>query len=141
MRTNTSQHTNDIVGALNTARAEAVKRGARVAVVGGGSDWSSGGWQVIADANHDGTIDGSDTVLTQYDGLTHDYKVKTKVTGGNDAQVVFGQQGSLVTPATQADINVCRPDRDNAHSRWIHVAPSGEITSRSDTSSSPAPEC
>ena len=41
--------TNDLVGALATARAEAAKRGAWVAVIGPGPDWSTG-WHVEADA-------------------------------------------------------------------------------------------
>lgn len=136
-----SENTNNLVGALNTSRAEAVKRGSMVAVVGTGNDWSAGGWQVQADSDHDDTITSSDDVLSTYAALTNSYTVKTLVTGGTDAQIVFNSQGSLSGPATQADINVCRPDHEAEQSTWIHIAASGEISSRRNTSSSPAPGC
>jgi len=136
-----SENTNNLVGALNTSRAEAVKRGSMVAVVGTGNDWTALGWTVQADSNHDDVIGGTDPVLATYARLTNDYTVKTLVTGGSDAQIIFTSQGNLAGPATQADINVCRPDHEAEQSAWIHIAASGEITSRRNTSSSPAPGC
>ena len=64
MRMTVTGHTNDLVGALNAARAEAVKRGSAAAVVGDGNDWSAGGWTVVVDSNHDGVVDVSDTKLS-----------------------------------------------------------------------------
>jgi type IV fimbrial biogenesis protein FimT len=141
MRMSTSEHTNDLVGALTMAKAEAAKRGVIAGVVGAGSDWSAGGWQVLVDSNSDSVLTGADTVIARFPPLTDQYAVKTKVTGGNDAQVVFSAQGTLSVPSTQVDINVCRPDHQAAESAWIHVVPSGEITSRRNTASSPAPGC
>jgi prepilin-type N-terminal cleavage/methylation domain-containing protein len=140
-----SGHTNDLVGALTAAKSEAAKRGtvAGVGLVGGSSDWSTG-WQVYADSNSDGQLTGTDTVLGSYAALADNYSVKTKVTNGaSDALVMFSAQGSLATPATQVDINVCRPDGEAAQSVWIHVGASGEITSQRNTSSSNdlAPGC
>lgn len=137
-----TEHTNDLVGALTTAKSEAAKRGVIVGVVGASNDWS-GGWQVYVDSNNDGALTGTDTVIGTYAALTNSYAVKTKVTGGADAQVVFNALGALSTPATQADINVCRPDHLAAQSTWIHVSASGAITSRRDTSAAgdPAPGC
>lgn len=140
-RMTVSENANKIVAALNTAKAEAAKRGAMVGLVGAGNDWSAGGWIVYADSNHDNTLTGADTQIAIYPALDPHYAVKTKVTGGADSQVIFGPQGSLSAPATQADVNVCRPDNQPAESTWVHIAASGEITSHKNTTGSPAPGC
>ena len=138
--TNTT-NTNDIVGALNTARAEAVKRGVMVAVIGTGNNWSSAGWSILADSDHNNALNSSDTVIRSYAALTDGFSVKTKVTGGTDSQIVFGPSGNLIDGATKADINVCRPDTQPHQSAWVRVSGSGEIRSQRDTTSSPAPAC
>lgn len=140
-----TEHTNDLVGALTAAKSEAAKRGsvAGVGLVGGSNNWSSG-WQVYVDSDNDGQLTGTDTILGSYAALDDNYTVKTKVTNGaSDALVLFSAQGSLATPATQVDINVCRPDGQTAQSAWIHVSASGEIISQRNTSSSNdlAPGC
>ena len=134
-RMTVTEHTNDLVGALATAKSEAAKLGVIAGVVGSGNNWSLNGWMVQVDSNGDNALTGADTVVASYAGLTNQYTVKTKVTGGADAQVVFGPQGTLALPATQADINVCRPDQSPTQSVVDPCdAPSGEITSRHDTS-------
>ena len=144
--------TNDLVGALATARAEAAKRGAWVAVIGPGPDWSTG-WHVEADAavppaTPNRTFgDPSDVTIAQYAAVGTGYSVKAQVTNGNggNARIVFGPAGNLVDGTAgsviTADINVCRPDSNAGQSRWIHVQSSGEIVSQRDTGSSPAPGC
>jgi prepilin-type N-terminal cleavage/methylation domain-containing protein len=144
--------TNDLVGALATARAEAAKRGAWVAVIGPGSNWSSG-WHVEADAATPPDApnrefgDSTDVLVAEYAAVDSGYAVKAKVTNGNggDTRIVFGPAGNLVDGAAgtviTADINVCRPDNNAGESRWIHVQSSGEIVSQRDTGSSPAPAC
>lgn len=134
-------HTNDLVGALTLAKAEATKRGVRAGVIGGGSSWTASGWTVRVDSNNDNTLTGADDLLRTYPQVDADYTVTSKVTGGNDAQIVFNASGNLTTPATAADLNICRPDHQAAQSAWIHVAASGEITSRRNTAGSPAPGC
>lgn len=149
MRMNVSSTTNDLVGALNTARAEAAKRGTWVAVIANSNtnDWSSG-WRVEADVGAppnppDHVFSGAapDVVIQRYGALPPNYAVHTLVTGGNDAQIVFGPAGQLLLPTTEADLNICRPDGQAANSRRIIVGGSGEITSQRDTSTSPAPAC
>jgi type IV fimbrial biogenesis protein FimT len=60
--------TNELVGALNLARSEAVKRGARVTVCRRATDTSCGdtwnnGWLVFVDAGAAGSVDTGDEVL------------------------------------------------------------------------------
>jgi Tfp pilus assembly protein FimT len=144
--------TNQLVGALATARAEAAKRGGWVAVIGPGADWSSG-WHVEADAatapaapNH-AFGDSTDVVISRYAAVDPGYAVRTKVSNGNggDTRIVFGPAGNLVDGTAgsviSADINVCRPDSNASQSRWIHIQSSGEIVSQRDTGTSPAPGC
>jgi len=151
-RMNVTSTTNDLVGALATARAEAAKRGAWVAVIGPGPNWSAG-WHVEADAatppaapNHQ-FGDPTDVVISQYPAVANGYGVTTKVTNGNggNTRIVFGPVGNLVDgtagAVVTADINICRPDSNPGQSRWIHIQSSGEIVSRRDTSTSPAPGC
>jgi len=140
-RMTVSTNTNDMVGALTLAKAEATKRGVIAGVMGSGANWTLGGYAVRVDSNNDNTLTVADELLRTYPAIENQYTVKTKVTGGNDAQIAFTASGSLMLPATAADINVCRPDHQAAQSAWIHVAPSGEITSRRNTASSPAPGC
>lgn len=151
-RMNVTSSTNDLVGALAMARAEAAKRGGWVAVIGPGPDWSTG-WQVEADAATPPNApnrqfgDPTDVVVAQYAAVPTGYAVRAKVTNGNggDTRIVFGPAGNLVDGAAgtviTADINVCRPDNNPGQSRWIHVQSSGEIVSRRDTTTSPAPGC
>ncbi len=68
---------NDLVGALYTARSEAVKRGLRVSVCKSddqASCASSGGWQqgwiVFTDENNSGDYDAGETVLRVHSGLS-----------------------------------------------------------------------
>jgi type IV fimbrial biogenesis protein FimT len=133
--------TNDLVGALNTARAEAVKRGVWVAVIGDDDDWSAG-WSIQADTSGNKAFgDDDDETLNSWPAVSSGYAVKSKVTDGSDGQVVFGPTGALADGATKAAINICRPDADAANSRWISIGSSGAIASQRDTSSSTAGSC
>jgi type IV fimbrial biogenesis protein FimT len=129
-----NSNTNEIVGALNVARAEAVKRGVDVVLRTNGPNWSSG-WTVTPDLVPE--------ALQTHAAYADNYRVLGMNTGGGSiTRVVFGSTGSLVG-ATAFDFSVCRPTTSpgNADSRWIHVAASGMITSRRDSSSSPAGGC
>lgn len=154
---------NQLVGELNLARSEAVRRGTLVAVISnsGTNDWSSG-WYVETDGDFkgDGTFTGSgslppttgkDVVLRVNPGVdvSGNYKITTKlktalctstITVG-DGMVIFNGQGTLPCNAGAFDINVCRPDSKPTRSKWLTVAASGLVTSQTDTSASPAPGC
>lgn len=88
---------NDLVAAMSTARAESIKRGARVSVcrttdaktcASGSADWSSG-WIVFVDnttaaGNVTGVIDGTDETLRVFGTLTS----MTMTAGANFASAV-----------------------------------------------------
>lgn len=140
VRMNVTATTNDVVGALNTARTEAVKRGLSVAVVSnsGSSDWTSG-WQIMADTARDGTYA---TTVIAHAALPATYTLAAKGQGGDDSKVVFGGTGNLI-PANPFDFSVCRPtaSANIKKSRRIAVQSSGEISSRPDVTGSPAGTC
>lgn len=127
-------NTNDIVTALNLARAEAVKRGRDVAIIAQGGDWNSG-WVMQATGIAD--------ALMEHGPVKQDYRVLGAASGGgaND-RVIFTATGTLRT-ATSYDFSVCRPSFDpgNAESRRIIVTATGTVRSLRDTSSSPAGGC
>ncbi|HJU38117.1 MAG TPA: GspH/FimT family pseudopilin [Tahibacter sp.] len=143
-RSNVTEMNNNLITAINLARAEAVKRGRQVAVVAtsGGSDWSSG-WTVIVDDNGNGNFaDASDSKLQGRSAVdATNYKVTAKATGagGVDGRIVMGIAGTLAL-GTKFDINVCRKG-ETTKSRHIVVGASGMTSSYSDATGSPAPSC
>ncbi|MBX3690391.1 GspH/FimT family pseudopilin [Dokdonella sp.] len=164
----TQDNTNNLIGALNTARMEAVKRGRTAAVIANGGNWNNG-WQVVvakqlgggliettptspgaSSAACDAYIDNVDSSASQmplcmgYRGaVTGGFTVLSKAgTGGADDMVVFAPTGAL-SQAAEFDFSVCRPSAqaDATQSRRIHVSLSGVIESRRDTTSAPAGSC
>jgi type IV fimbrial biogenesis protein FimT len=166
LRMNVTNNTNQLVGALNTARSEAVKRGRRVAVIANGGNWSNG-WQIVAgkvtalgtvtppaspgataaDCTAYMDLDGVTPLCPRFDDAlpaTYTLLAKGTGTGASDTEIVFGGSGSLVpSTITSYDFSVCRPsqDADPTQSRRVHVEPSGIITTYRDTTSSPAGTC
>ena len=165
LRMTVSNNTNELVGALNTARSEAVKRGRQVAVIANDGDWNNG-WQVVAGkATSAGTVDApvspgnaeSDCQgYLDFDGATPlcprfnnaipaSYSILGKATGTGavDDRVIFGGTGALVSPATDFDFSVCRPSEnaDSSQSRRVNVRASGIVTTYRGTSDSPAGTC
>ena len=134
VRNNVSTATNDMVVALNMARAEAVKRGLDVSVVAAGN-WSAG-WTVQTQVGNE--------VIMQRDALQPNYRVLGAAVGvGAPAdRVVFGPTGALRI-ATAYNFSVCRPSFDpgDAQSRRIAVAATGTIRARRDTTGAPAGAC
>jgi type IV fimbrial biogenesis protein FimT len=145
---NVTELTNLLVGDLNTARSEAVRRGTMVGVISNSSGWASG-WYIETDGDFrgDGTFvtppvsAGKDVVIVNRGAIpTNGYALTTKAGTGASTQVVFTAQGTLYK-ATTFDINVCRPDKKAARSKRISVVGSGMTSSRPDTTGSPAPAC
>lgn len=140
-----TESTNDLVAAINLARTEATKRGGFVAVIGSNGDdnWTSG-WRVQADGNRDttfGTDEAVDPVLRRAGAMQQGYTMKTKANTGTSARIVFNASGALAGGVASFDINICRPDGNAAMSRRITVSGSGIVSSRRNTTGSPAPAC
>jgi len=157
-----TDNTNSLIGSLNAARAEAVKRGRPAAVIANDGDWNNG-WQVVVSketstgiehtptspgsseaacaAYLDNEVVSSSTVplcLGHRGALADGYRLL-----GTDEEVVFTAMGGLQGGATGADFSVCRPtsNADPTQSRRIHVSASGTIDSRRDTTGAPAGDC
>lgn len=142
VRATVSSNTNDLIGALNTARSEAVKRGLPVAVVSVSttSDWTAG-WSINVDTARDGTYA---TSIAQHAPLATDYTLTSAATGagGDVGKAAFNALGALQL-GTSFDFSVCRPTRnaDVNQSRWISIKGSGEISSRRGVGSAPSGSC
>ena len=160
-----SDNTNDLLGGLNLARSEAIKRGRPVALIANGGSWSNG-WQVVAgELQADGTVaepdapgdtqaaceayldlDGETPLCPRFVGaIPPTYTIVGVGTGGGaeDDRVLFNPTGVLGAGATSFDFNVCRPVElaEPTKSRRIHVEPSGTVSSRRDVTGSPAGTC
>ncbi len=166
VRMTVNENTNSLVGALNTARVEAVKRGRPTAVIANAGGWSNGWQVVVGKARADGGIDpppatplasesdcsaymdlnDASPLCPRYEGpLPTNYTLLAKGSGAGavDTMVVFQATGNLAPTVTGFDFSVCRPttSADPAQSRWVRVSQSGTITSQRDTTSSPAGPC
>lgn len=144
---NVTQLTNLLVGDLNTARSEAVRRGTLVGVIANSSDWNQG-WYIETDGDFkaDGTFatiptTGNDVVLVNRGSIpTGGYSLGAKANSGASTQIVFTAQGTLYKTSS-FDFNVCRPDATPKRSKHISVSASGVMNSYTDTTGSPAPAC
>ena len=80
-----TSYANDLVGALNLARSEAVRRGVSVTVrkvdnnsytkIGAGVNWEKG-WDVFADMDEDGKFDVGDALIRTYAELQSSYTLR-----------------------------------------------------------------
>ncbi len=132
IRQNTIEITNDLVGALNTARIEAVKRGVAVRVSPAGGGWSAG-WTVSADTTHDDTFA---TAVTAHAAIPATYTIQGLSSEGG-ADVVFGATGALRPRASTFNFNVCRPASaaDSTQSRRVAIESGGAVSTHRDVNS------
>lgn len=153
MQMNVTSNTNNLIGALNLARSEAVRRGLPVAVVANAgasaSNWSNSGWNVQAgtlDASNNVVFSGSANLLRSYSQLATGYGVTAAVTSATCSgacttagKIVFGSSGTMLG-ASQVILNVCRPDQASTKEAAITIQQSGVVNSVTGASSS-APSC
>jgi len=92
--------TNDLVLAINLARAEATARHARVAIVPRAvNDWASG-WHVFIDANDNGQFDSGETVVRTFDPVPARLTIEPTF-GSFDGHVLsFDRVGLLRRPGS-----------------------------------------
>lgn len=115
-----SAQVNDIVGAVNLARSEAVKRGNGVSICqssdgatcGGGSDWATG-WIVFSDPNVNAAVNAGEEVIHVFPALTGG---TTAVFSGTTKSISFlgvgrtigSFAGSFATVCPPAGVDYCR---------------------------------
>lgn len=140
----TSQ-TNDLVSALNTARYEAIRRGAPVCVkrVSGTAQNWAGGWRVFVDSKSNRTVASASYCSTEGTLIqTHD-----ALTGGNtltadaslDPAVRFNAMGVAVDRndvGISGTFSLCRSDANSSKSKSISLSTTGMVSI-----SSTAPTC
>lgn len=121
---------NDLVTALNMARAEATKLAVPVRVSSVGGNWQNG-WQVATDRNRDGVLDANDLVLRTGDGAREGFTWQVQDTGGGGVtNVWFDAAGRLVGSAQPIMMTIRQPDGDVTKSRRLCVALSGRVESK-----------
>jgi len=154
MQMNVTSNTNNLIGALNLARSEAVKRGLPVAVVANAgataTNWGNSGWNVQAstlDSSNNVVFTGAaENLLRSYGQLATGYGATAAVAAAtcsgactSAGQIVFGPTGAMLG-ATQVILNVCRPDQNSTKEASITILQSGVVKSSTPANSS-APSC
>ncbi|MGY4830731.1 GspH/FimT family pseudopilin [Sphaerotilaceae bacterium SBD11-9] len=140
--------TNEIVGGLNLARSEAVRRGLPVAIRAVSTNGSySGGWLVFTDANSDGARANTDesentdgTLIRQNDALAGRTTIQRVTRSGTspaftyaddtstDAQfLVFNARGGNNRGAA-AFFRICDAGSTSTPGRIVQVAVSGKVS-------------
>ena len=152
----TSTVTNDLIGSLNLARSEAVRRAqpATLAASGSGASGYSSGWTVFADADGDGapqsaSNDADGRTLRQagpFSATTTITRVTrsaspapytyTTSTGGNLAYLVFTARGANQS-ATDAFFKVCAAANASVPARVVRVNVVGKVSLDSTSATCP----
>jgi type IV fimbrial biogenesis protein FimT len=131
VRNTVTTTTNDLVVDLNTARAEAVKRGFPVAVIAKSGGWING-WDIRVDGDGDGsfTTTAPDELVREHAALTDNFKLfgAPKSSGAPATTVAFNGSGASL--GGDYDFVVCRPDANNEQNRAVLVQRGGMISSR-----------
>ena len=96
----------ELISSFMLARSEAAKRGVTVSIAASaptaGSEFSAG-WTVWIDANADGVVDASETVIRSYPNMGSALVISA---GGGTTLISFAPTGFL-TPATAVNFKVC----------------------------------
>ncbi|TFW09604.1 prepilin-type N-terminal cleavage/methylation domain-containing protein, partial [Oxalobacteraceae bacterium OM1] len=89
--------TQDLFVAVQTARSEALARGARVDLVpAADGDWAAG-WLVFVDANGDRQLQRGESVVLRHAALAAGIRVKADFTDGRRPYLAYGAAGRTVT--------------------------------------------
>jgi type IV fimbrial biogenesis protein FimT len=115
---------NDIVGSINLARSEAVKRGSAVSICqsndgatcGSGSDWASG-WVVFSDPNVNGSIDAGEEIVHVFSALSGS---STAVFSGATSSITYLGVGKTTGAFTGTSAAVCPPIGGN-YCRYVCI--------------------
>jgi len=128
--------TNDLIGALSLARAEAVRRGQPVCVrrqSATANDWSQG-WQIYADPNVARTTGGTicsttgATIIQSHDALPGNV---TLTSSANFSTYVRFNALGVATDGTDVGVSgsfsLCRSDGNSSKSKLINVSTTGLV--------------
>lgn len=132
VRNTTTALGNELVGDMNFARAEAVKRGGQVRVVANASGWTAGWTIEYQDLSTNTYVTGSP--LRKHAATPSGYTVKGQTGIGTAATAVeFNSTGALIQTLATAGgyvLQVCRPDNKLPESRRVDVGPTGIVSVR-----------
>jgi type IV fimbrial biogenesis protein FimT len=133
--------TNNLIGALNLARTEAVARGRPVSVCAsvngtscdgtGTNDWSAG-WIVFTDFDTAGQLDANDAVLRVFSPVA----TNNKLTSGNVGYVEFDRTGAAKFPDSASngeEFTIQSVPCEDDFVRKIEIGILGRSDSKSDT--------
>lgn len=137
VRMTITSNANDLVGALNLARSEAVKRGFPVNVVATSGNFSNG-WTVTPPSVSPALT------LQSHPAVANNYKVVAAQGSTASTAISFNATGNVASSNnTSYYFSVCRPTfaNDQTQGRVIEVKPNGSITSYRRGSTSSAPGC
>lgn len=122
---------NNIVGAMNTARTEAMKRNTNALVAPTtGTNWADG-WQVFVDVNRNGTFDaGTDILVTTYPALptylTASSSVDNALFNGSGYSFFNGSLNNMTITIERNDVPA---GEKLEQTRRIKVATTGRVRS------------
>ncbi len=109
---------NSMVGALNIARSEAVKRNQLLVVRKTDTNWKDG-WQVFVDSNNSHVLDTDEDVIQKYAGVTPNFYINSSFTN----YISYRPDGRSNTPG---NFYFCSPSQQGSF-RKVVIAPSGRI--------------
>lgn len=127
-----SSKSNDLLGALQLARSEAIKRNARVSVCKstGGACVTAGtwtqGWMVFVDAGVAGTLDGTDQPIQIYPALTGTTTLNATANASNFISYLPTGMPNLAV-GTTATLTLC-PGVAGENGRDIQIVAAGRAS-------------
>ncbi len=121
---------NNIVGAMNTARTEAMKRNTNALVAPiTSNDWA-GGWRVFVDVDRDGTFNTGDILVTTYPALpsylTASSSVPNALFNGSGYSFAGGSLNNMTITIERNDVPA---GQKLDQTRRIKVATTGRVRS------------
>lgn len=126
-----SGNVNDLVGAINLARSEAVKRGGGTSIcrstdqatcATAGSGWATG-WIVFSDANMNGVVDGTDVVINAFGAFPSG--VTAVANAGMTDNIRYMSNGRPTATFTGALMTICPSGTDLKYCKYVCVNSQG----------------
>jgi type IV fimbrial biogenesis protein FimT len=124
--------TNELVGSLHLARAEAIKRGGRIVicpsatgVACSGADWHQG-WVMFHDQDNDAALDAYETVVLRRRAMPAGYRLTGNLPVSRYVSYTPTGSAKSTSGAWQfGTLTVCRESRDRVEARQVVIASTG----------------